>query len=503
MSTIYRSGRAAIPTITTTPVQMLLLTASPEEAFDETLATVTALLAVSGVVEATGVSYARRSVLDIAVAEDAGEKVLTHTAVTFPAIDVGTVTAIVYATNAGALISIHEVTIVTTGTAKTITAAGGWLRLTQSPLALITDDTLAGEGTEGSPLGVSEPVTPIAVTSQAAGPIDTIDGPIIEITSGVESGGVVASTLVTPSEGDPIHVFVRNNTAYPLRLTPNSGTIDGAATMDVAARTTVSGRTVCFGVFLSWNGTKWLATETGGVSAHVAAADPHGDRAYTDAAIAALIGAAPSALNTLVEIATALGNDAALNTTLVTSIGTKLTKASNLSDLTDASAARTNLGLAIGTNVQAYDADLANIAGLATTTWGRALLTQADAAAARTTIDVYSKAEVTASEKVIRETIVGNRQTANYTAVASDAGKVIEMNLAGANTVTINDGVHAANDVFTILQYGAGTTTLVAGAGVTLNRKSGVTLALAGQWCTVTVRCLTASTFHLTSGGLA
>ena len=46
---------------------------------------------------------------------------------------------------------------------------------------------------------------------------------------------------------------------------------------------------------------------------------------------------------------------------------TFLTKANNLSDLTNTSTARTNLGLAIGTNVQAYDAQLADVAGLTPT----------------------------------------------------------------------------------------------------------------------------------------
>ena len=46
---------------------------------------------------------------------------------------------------------------------------------------------------------------------------------------------------------------------------------------------------------------------------------------------------------------------------------TYLAKASNLSDLTNTATARTNLGVAIGTNVQAYDADLATIAGLTPT----------------------------------------------------------------------------------------------------------------------------------------
>ena len=46
--------------------------------------------------------------------------------------------------------------------------------------------------------------------------------------------------------------------------------------------------------------------------------------AYTDTAIANLVNSAPSTLDTLGEIATALNNDAALNTTLTNSIATKL-----------------------------------------------------------------------------------------------------------------------------------------------------------------------------------
>ena len=67
--------------------------------------------------------------------------------------------------------------------------------------------------------------------------------------------------------------------------------------------------------------------------------------AFVQTAVANLVASAPAALDTLNELAAALGGDANFATTVSTSLGERLVRASNLSDLTNVATARTNLGL--------------------------------------------------------------------------------------------------------------------------------------------------------------
>ena len=67
--------------------------------------------------------------------------------------------------------------------------------------------------------------------------------------------------------------------------------------------------------------------------------------AFVSAAIGALVDAAPGALDTLNELAAALGDDPNFATTVTNGLAGKLALASNLADLPNKTTARGNLGL--------------------------------------------------------------------------------------------------------------------------------------------------------------
>lgn len=78
----------------------------------------------------------------------------------------------------------------------------------------------------------------------------------------------------------------------------------------------------------------------------------------------------------------------------------------------------------------------------------------------------------------------------NSTALGlSDAGKVIQMNVGSANTLTVpaeSSVPFPTGTQVTVLQIGLGSTTLTASAGVTMNSKDGM-LRLGNRWAGATL----------------
>jgi len=115
---------------------------------------------------------------------------------------------------------------------------------------------------------------------------------------------------------------------------------------------------------------------------------------------------------------------------LQTELDTKLIKTNNLSDVDNVSTARSNLGAAI-------------------------------------------------------KELTINEQTDSYILILTDTEKIIDMNKATANTLTVPPNSSVSFSIGTqivIRQKGAGATTITAGGGVTLNYDTSTTLVLNGQY---------------------
>jgi hypothetical protein len=104
-------------------------------------------------------------------------------------------------------------------------------------------------------------------------------------------------------------------------------------------------------------------------------------------------------------------------------------------------------------------------------------------------LDGVTSAVQTQVDSKTAKLITTNRQTASYTLVLGDADKLVEMNLATANDLTIplNSSVAFATGTQILLaQYGAGQTTIVPTSGVTV-RSNGAKLKLNVQYSGATL----------------
>jgi len=97
----------------------------------------------------------------------------------------------------------------------------------------------------------------------------------------------------------------------------------------------------------------------------------------------------------------------------------------------------------------------------------------------------YAKKGATSDQmKDFAERLIINPETASYVASLSDAGGVVEMNVAGANDFEIPPNGTIPFPIGTqiiVTQVGAGQTTVLAGAGVTI-RCAATTVKLRAQY---------------------
>lgn len=145
--------------------------------------------------------------------------------------------------------------------------------------------------------------------------------------------------------------------------------------------------------------------------------------AFVKAVIAQLIAASPAALDTLDELAAALGDDPNFAATIATSIGTKLAKTANLSDLSDVAAARLALGLGTAALLDAsalFDGAYASLTGKPTLGTAAALNVPAAGDAAAGEVAKGSDTRLTDA----RTPVAHNHAQADVTNLVSDlAGK--------------------------------------------------------------------------------
>ena len=107
-------------------------------------------------------------------------------------------------------------------------------------------------------------------------------------------------------------------------------------------------------------------------------------------------------------------------------------------------------------------------------------------------VDINGNTNITGNLTVSGTTpsiITFNRQSSSYTLAITDAGLMVEMNVATANNLTIplNSAVpFVIGQIIEIAQYGAGQTTIVPTSGVTIRSYTGLT-KLSGQYAAATL----------------
>jgi hypothetical protein len=173
----------------------------------------------------------------------------------------------------------------------TTKAAGGFTTITSTGQATLATVDINGGAIDGAVIGAASAAAITGTTITGSSLVGPLTGSVTGNTAGTHTGAVVGNVT-----GD----VTGNVTASSGTSTFNNVTVNGTLNMDATTAATITNLT---------NPTNAQDAAT---------------KAYVDTSVANLIDSAPGALDTLNELAAALGDDAAFSTTITNSIATKL-----------------------------------------------------------------------------------------------------------------------------------------------------------------------------------
>jgi hypothetical protein len=173
----------------------------------------------------------------------------------------------------------------------TTKAAGGFTTITSTGQATLATVDINGGAIDGAVIGAASAAAITGTTITGSSLVGPLTGSVTGNTAGTHTGAVV---------GNVTGNLTGNVTAASGTSTFNNVTVNGTLNMDATTAATITNLT---------NPTNAQDAAT---------------KAYVDTSVANLIDSAPGALDTLNELAAALGDDAAFSTTITNSIATKL-----------------------------------------------------------------------------------------------------------------------------------------------------------------------------------
>jgi hypothetical protein len=203
------------------------------------------------------------------------------------------------------------------------------------------DSLLSAKAPLASPTFTGSPTAPTAVAGTDSTQIATTAF-VNQAITGFGAGDMAKSTYDTDNDGKVNAAEVADTapwagiTGKPTSFTPSSHSHSIAQVTGL--QTALDAKAPLASPALT--GSPTAPTATAGTNTTQIATT-----AFVAAAIGALIDAAPGAMDTLNELAAALGDDPNFATTVTNALAGKLSAASNLSDLPNKATSRSNLGL--------------------------------------------------------------------------------------------------------------------------------------------------------------